>query len=44
MHRFFGASLMAAYIAMIVNGFMQPILPDMPVLTALVMIYLSDSV
>lgn len=43
-YRFFGASLMAAYAAMIINGFMQPILPDMPVLTALTMLYLSDSV
>lgn len=43
-YRFYGISLMAAYVAMIINGFMQPILPDMPVLTALTMIYLSDSV
>lgn len=42
--RYFGASLIAAYVAVISNGFMQPILPDLPVLTALTMIYLSDTI
>lgn len=42
--RLFGLSLVCAYCAAVVNGFMQPILPDISLLTALSMIYLSDTV
>lgn len=42
--RYFGASLIAAYVAIIINGFMQPILPDLPLLTVLTMVYLSETI
>lgn len=42
--RLFGLSLVCAYSAAVVNGFMQPIPPDISLLTALSMIYLSDTI
>ncbi len=42
--RFLGVSLVGAYIASATNSMMQPILPDLPLLTALTMLYLRQKI
>lgn len=43
-HRLLALSLVGMFVAAGVNGFLQPILPDLPLLTALTMLYLPHKI